>query len=106
MVPYEIAGQTTALKVTIAGQTAPILTLNVALTAPGIFTRTGPVGNGDQGAVLSGWNGKLKSQPGRKGFRSRNLRDWRDRDVSPGIRRDNYLPDQPSPAGGGNICND
>ena len=27
--------------------------LNVALTAPGIFTLTGPVGNGDQAAVLN-----------------------------------------------------
>jgi uncharacterized protein (TIGR03437 family) len=54
MVPYEIAGRsTTALKVTIAGQSAPVVTLNVALTAPGIFTLTGPVGNGDQAAVLN-----------------------------------------------------
>ncbi len=53
MVPYEIAGQTTVLKVVIAGQAAPILTLNVALTAPGIFTLTGPTGLGDQAAVLN-----------------------------------------------------
>jgi uncharacterized protein (TIGR03437 family) len=53
MVPYEIASSTTALKVLIAGQSAPVITLNVALTAPGIFTLTGPVGNGDQAAVLN-----------------------------------------------------
>ena len=53
MVPYEIASSTTALKVVIAGQSAPVITLNVALTAPGIFTLTGPTGLGDQAAVLN-----------------------------------------------------
>lgn len=62
MAPYEIADTfTTTLKVTIAGQAAPAITLNVALTAPGIFTLGGPVGMGDQAAVLN-QDGTVNSQ--------------------------------------------
>jgi uncharacterized protein (TIGR03437 family) len=69
MVPYEVAGEfQTALKVTIAGQAAPPVTLGVALTAPGIFTTSGPVGAGDLAAVLN-QDGTVNSQtnPAAKG---------------------------------------
>jgi uncharacterized protein (TIGR03437 family) len=62
MAPYDIAGEfQTVVKVSIAGQSAPPVTLNVALTAPGIFTINGPVGTGDQAAVLN-QDGTVNSQ--------------------------------------------
>ena len=64
MVPFEIAGEaSTVLNISIAGQAAAPITLNVALTAPGIFiTGNGPTnGRNDQAAVLN-QDGSVNSQ--------------------------------------------
>jgi uncharacterized protein (TIGR03437 family) len=62
MTPVDIAGEaTTALKVVVNGVSAPTVSLNVALTAPGIFTVAGPTGIADQAAVLNP-DGTVNSQ--------------------------------------------
>lgn len=64
MVPFEIAGEaSTILKISIAGQAAAPITLNTALTAPGIFiTGNGPTnGRNDQAAVIN-QDGTVNSQ--------------------------------------------
>jgi uncharacterized protein (TIGR03437 family) len=64
MVPFGIAGEaSTVLNISIAGQAAAPITLNVALTAPGIFiTGNGPTnGFNDQAAVLN-QDGSVNSQ--------------------------------------------
>ena len=63
MAPYDIATKTTTqLQVTINGQNAPAVTLNVAPTAPGIFTITPPTGGGPQQAAVINQDGTVNSQ--------------------------------------------
>ena len=69
IVPYDVAGkQTTQLQVVSGGQQALSISLDVAGTAPGVFTMTGPSGAGDQAAVIN-QDGTLNSQsnPAAKG---------------------------------------
>lgn len=62
-VPYSVSGKvTTVLAVSVAGQAAPPVTLNVGITAPGIFMQLGPTfGRSDLAAVLN-QDGTVNSQ--------------------------------------------
>lgn len=63
MAPYDIAGKaTTQVQVTINGQNAPAVTLNVAPTAPGIFTLSPPTGGGPVQAAVINQDGTVNSQ--------------------------------------------